>query len=151
MRAVLQRVSEASVRVEGEVVGTIGHGLLAFIGIERDDGPEDVRWLSQKIPAIRLFPDEDGLMNRSLLDTGGELLVISQFTLYGNLRKGTRPSFNRAAPPEIAEPLYEEFVQQASLQLGRPVATGAFGQIMKIHALNDGPVTLLLDTKDKRL
>jgi len=151
MRAVLQRVSEASVEVEGKVIGSIGPGLLAFIGIERDDGPEDLRWLSQKIPAIRLFPDENDLMNRSLLETSGDLLVISQFTLYGNLRKGTRPSFNRAAPPEIAIPLYEEFIKQISENLGKPAATGAFGQMMIIHALNDGPVTLLLDTKNKKL
>ncbi len=151
MRAVLQRVTEASVEVEGQVIGAIGPGLLAFIGIERDDGPEDLRWLSQKIPSIRLFPDDHGLMNRSVLDTGGDLLVISQFTLYGNLRKGTRPSFNRAAPPEIAVPLYEDFVKKVSTHLGKPVPTGAFGKIMKIQALNDGPVTLLLDTKNKKL
>ncbi len=151
MRAVLQRVSEASVEVEGKVIGAIGPGLLAFIGIARDDGPEDLRWLSQKIPSIRLFPDEKGLMNRSLLDTGGDLLVISQFTLYGNLRKGTRPSFNRAAPPEIAVPLYEAFVKEVSTHLGKPVPTGVFGKMMKIRALNDGPVTLLLDTKNKKL
>ncbi len=151
MRAVLQRVSEASVEVEGKVIGAIGPGLLAFIGIARDDGPVDLRWLSQKIPSIRLFPDDKGLMNRSLLDTGGDLLVISQFTLYGDLRKGTRPSFNRAAPPEIAVPLYEEFVKEVSTHLGKPVSTGAFGKMMKIRALNDGPVTLLLDTKNKKL
>ncbi len=152
MRAVLQRVAEASVCVEDEVVGEIGGpGLLVFLGIEKNDGPEDLEWLSQKIPSIRLFPDENGLMNRSVLDVGGGILVISQFTLYGNLRKGTRPSFNRAAPPEIAVPLYREFIKQIAAHLGKPVATGEFGKMMKIQALNDGPVTLLLDTKNKRL
>ena len=150
MRAVIQRVSEASVSIDGKLKGAIGRGLLVFLGIESEDGPEDLVWLSGKIPQIRLFPDEAGLMNRALTDIDGEILLISQFTLFGNLRKGARPSFNRAAPPEIAMPLYEEFVRALSTALGKPIVTGEFGAMMKIQALNDGPVTLFLDTKNKK-
>lgn len=151
MRAVIQRVSEASVSIDGKLKGAISHGLLVFLGIESEDGTEDLVWLSGKIPQIRIFPDEAGLMNRALTDIDGEILLISQFTLYGNLRKGARPSFNRAAPPEIAMPLYEEFVRALSTALGKPIVTGEFGAMMKIQALNDGPVTLFLDTKNKKL
>lgn len=150
MRAVIQRVSEASVSIDGKLKGAISHGLLVFLGIESEDGTEDLVWLSGKIPQIRIFPDEAGLMNRALTDIDGEILLISQFTLYGNLRKGARPSFNRAAPPEIAMPLYEEFVRALSTALGKPIVTGEFGAMMKIQALNDGPVTLFLDTKNKK-
>ncbi len=150
MRAVIQRVSEASVSIDGEIRGAIGLGLLVFLGIESEDGKDDLVWLSGKIPQIRLFPDEAGRMNRALTDIDGEILLISQFTLFGNLRKGARPSFNRAAPPEIAVPLYEEFVRAISTALGKPVVTGEFGAMMKIQALNDGPVTLFLDTKNKK-
>jgi len=150
MRAVIQRVSEASVSIDGKLKGAISHGLLVFLGIESEDGTEDLVWLSGKIPQIRIFPDKAGLMNRALTDIDGEILLISQFTLYGNLRKGARPSFNRAAPPEIAMPLYEEFVRALSTALGKPIVTGEFGAMMKIQALNDGPVTLFLDTKNKK-
>ena len=150
MRAVIQRVSEASVTIDGEIKGAIGRGLLVFLGIESEDGPEDLAWLSGKIPQIRLFPDEAGKMNLAITEIDGEILLISQFTLFGNLRKGSRPSFNRAAPPEMAVPVYEEFVGALSNALGKPVVTGEFGAMMKIQAVNDGPVTLFIDTKNKK-
>ena len=149
MRIVLQRVSRASVAVEGVERSAIGRGLLIFLGVGQGDGADDLAWLVRKIPQIRCFEDEDGRMNRSLLDVGGEALVISQFTLFGNLRKGTRPSFNRAALPETAVPLYEQFVEALSAALGKPVGTGSFGAYMAIDAANDGPVTLMLDTRQK--
>lgn len=151
MRAVVQRVSEASVSIEGKMKGEIEAGLLVFLGVTPDDGDNDIAWLSHKIPAIRIFPDDDGLMNRSVLDTGGGILLISQFTLYGNLRKGTRPSFNRAAPPDIAVPLYERFIKELERELGKPVPTGEFGAMMEIKAVNDGPVTLFIDSKERKL
>ncbi len=150
MRAVLQRVLEASVSVEGEVSGRIGRGILAFIGIHESDAMEDVEWLSAKIPVVRIFPDDAGLMNRSVSDCDGEILVVSQFTLFGNLRKGTRPSFNRAARPEVAIPLYESFLEKLAENMRKSIRSGKFGAMMRIDAVNDGPVTLLLDTQDKR-
>lgn len=149
MRAVVQRVSRASVSVEGEVRGAIGQGLLVLLGVEQTDGSEDVDWLARKLPQIRCFEDEAGRMNRSLLEISGELLVISQFTLFGTLRKGTRPSFNRAALPEFAIPLYESFMERLEAILRKPVERGVFGAHMEIDAVQDGPVTLILDTHQK--
>lgn len=149
MRAVVQRVSRAAVAVDGVEKSAIGRGLLVFLGVGQDDTGEDLAWLVRKIPQIRCFEDEAGRMNRSLLDIGGDALVISQFTLFGNLRKGTRPSFNRAAGPDRAVPLYEQFVAGLGEALGRPVGTGSFGAQMEIDALNDGPVTLVLDSREK--
>ncbi len=147
MRAVLQRVSEASVSVGGRVVGEIGPGFLILLGIEHEDGAADVAWLVGKILPMRVFEDAEGKMNRSLIDTGGGALVVSQFTLHARTRKGTRPSFDRAARPEVAVPLYERFVEELSAGLGRPVATGEFGAMMRVALVNDGPVTILLDSK----
>ncbi|MBN2068127.1 MAG: D-tyrosyl-tRNA(Tyr) deacylase [Opitutales bacterium] len=151
MRAVLQRVTKASVSVNESVVGSIGPGFLLFLGVGHDDGQDDIDWLVHKIPQIRVWEDVDGKLNRSLNDIDGEVLVISQFTLFGNLRKGTRPSFNHAALPEKAEPVYELFVRALSDELGKTVPTGRFAHHMHIEASNDGPVTLLLDTKNKTL
>ena len=151
MRAVVQRVLHAEVQVADRPVGRSGPGLLVFLGIEKRDTQKDVEWLADKLPRIRCFEDEEGRMNRCLNDIDGEFMVIGQFTLFGSLRKGTRPSFNRAADPEQAVPLYDYFVQQLRDRTGKPVSTGIFGASMKISALNDGPVTLLLDTKNKDL
>ena len=150
MRVVVQRVSQASVSINGKVKSKIGTGLLIFVGIMNDDGREDIDWLSRKIPQIRIFPDNDGLMNQSVVDVNGEILLISQFTLYGNLNKGSRPSFNRSASPDIAVPLYEAFIHSLSDNCGKSVATGEFGAMMKIDALNDGPVTLIIDSREKK-
>jgi D-tyrosyl-tRNA(Tyr) deacylase len=149
MRAVIQRVSSAKVTVEGEHEDRIGRGLLIFLGVGEGDSEDDLEWLVRKIPQIRCFEDDEGQMNRSVVDIGGEVMVISQFTLFGNLKKGTRPSFNRAAYPDVAVPLYEEFITQMEAAVGRRVATGAFGAHMHIEAQNDGPVTLILDTRQK--
>ena len=151
MRAVIQRVSEASVAIEGQVKAAIGPGLLVLLGIEAADNEKDAEWLARKIPQIRIFPDAEGLMNKSVMDREGEILLVSQFTLFGNLRKGTRPSFNRAAVPEKAAPLYAHFIGRLEAALGKPVGQGEFGAMMKIHLINDGPVTLIVDTKDKKL
>lgn len=151
MRAVIQRVSRASVSVGGQVKGEIGPGLLVFLGIESEDSREDADWLSRKLPQIRIFTDTQGLMNCSVADIGGGILLISQFTLFGNLRKGTRPSFNRAAPPDVAIPLYEYFHESLETAFAKPVPTGEFGAMMAIEAHNDGPVTLFLDTKNRKL
>tara|TARA_B100001123_G_scaffold9021_3_gene11275 strand:+ start:8550 stop:9005 length:456 start_codon:yes stop_codon:yes gene_type:complete len=150
VRAVIQRVHKASVSIAGEKGGSIGPGLLVFVGIHHLDTMEDVKWLSTKISSIRIFPDNHGLMNRSVFDCDGEVLVISQFTLFGNLRKGTRPSFNRAAGPELAVLLYESFLTKLEGNLRRPIHSGKFGAVMEIEALNDGPVTLFIDTKNKK-
>jgi len=149
MRAVIQRVREASVAVEGRVVGEIGRGLLVFVGIEGEDAEEDGAWLANKLAGLRVFEDEAGQMKRSLAETGGGILLISQFTLYGNLRKGTRPSFNRAAPAEFAREFYGKFHRALEAALGKPVPTGVFGAMMEIWAAHDGPVTLMLDTKQR--
>lgn len=149
MRAVIQRVRRAEVAVEGIFKSRIGPGLLVFLGVGQDDTEDDLEWLVHKMPRIRCFEDPDGRMNRSLLDINGEAMVISQFTLFGNLRKGTRPSFNRAAEPELAIPLYERFVDRLSGALGKPVAAGEFARHMDIQAENDGPVTLVIDTRQK--
>jgi len=147
MRAVVQRVSHARVTVNGEVTGEIQAGLLVLLGIGQLDTPADAQWLAEKICALRIFEDADGKMNRSVIDASGGLLVVSQFTLFASTRKGTRPSFNDAARPEIAIPLYEAFNRMASAALGRPVATGRFAALMEVALVNHGPVTLVIDSK----
>jgi D-tyrosyl-tRNA(Tyr) deacylase len=149
MRAVLQRVSRASVRVSGSTRGEIGRGLVVLLGVRRDDSTTDLQWLSEKIVNLRIFEDLDGKMNRSLADIDGEMLIISQFTLYGDCRKGRRPGFSTAAPPETAEPMYERFIQDVKDKQIR-VATGIFGATMEVELVNDGPVTLLLDSDKTR-
>ncbi len=147
MRAVIQRVSEASVSIGGEQRAAIGRGLLVLIGIEEGDGDEDINWLSGKIARLRVFSDDQGLMNRSVQEIGGSILVVSQFTLLASTHKGNRPSFTRAARPETAVPLYERFVKRLEAELGKPVATGEFGAMMQVSLVNDGPVTILIDTR----
>jgi D-tyrosyl-tRNA(Tyr) deacylase len=146
MRAVLQRVTRASVRVGGETVGQIGHGLVVLLGIARDDAEQDVQYLAEKIAALRVFDDAEGRMNLSVTEVEGALLVVSQFTLYGDVRRGRRPSWVDAAPPEMAEPLYEAFVKAAAARVGR-VETGSFRAMMEVELVNDGPVTILLDSR----
>lgn len=146
MRAVLQRVTRASVTVDGEVVGRIERGLLVLLGMTHTDTAEQARWLADKTVGLRIFADEQGKMNRSVADVNGAVLVVSQFTLYGDCQKGRRPSFIEAAPPEIAIPLYEEYVN-AIKALGIPVETGRFGAMMNVELVNDGPVTLILESK----
>jgi D-aminoacyl-tRNA deacylase len=150
MVALIQRVKEASVEVDGAVVGAIGPGLLVLLGVAQGDTETEADWLARKTADLRVFPDADGKMNRSLLDTGGEALVVSQFTLLGEIRKGTRPSYSHAAPPEEADGLYRYFARKLSEALGRPVATGVFGAHMQVHLVNDGPVTLWLERKGER-
>ena len=146
----VQRVSRAEVRVDDTLTGSIEKGLLLFLGVGRDDDDNDLEWMIGKVIGLRVFEDEDGRMNRSVLDVNGGLLVISQFTLFGNLRKGSRPSFNRAADPEMAEKTYHRFLERVGEQLGRPAEAGRFGANMQIEAFNDGPVTIIIDSKDKR-
>jgi D-aminoacyl-tRNA deacylase len=145
MRAVVQRVSSSRVVVAGEVVGAIGRGLLVLLGVRTADTAEQARWLADKVVGLRIFEDEQGKMNVSVADAGGSVLVVSQFTLYGDCSKGRRPSFIDAARPEVAEPLYEAFANAVRMQ-GVPVATGRFGAMMQVELVNDGPVTLILDT-----
>ncbi|HTY88547.1 MAG TPA: D-aminoacyl-tRNA deacylase [Candidatus Acidoferrum sp.] len=147
MRAVIQRVSRASVTIQNAVKGRIEKGLLVLLAVEESDGNEDIEWLSGKIVRLRVFPDENGVMNRSVLETGGDILLISQFTLYASTRKGNRPSYSRSAGPPIAIPLYQAFVQRLSAALGKPVPTGEFGADMQVDLTNDGPVTLIIDSK----
>ena len=149
MRAVVQRVSSASVSIEGAVVGEIGPGLLVLLGVAEGDTPADSAWLAQKIAQLRIFAAEADRMNRSVQDIAGGVLVVSQFTLFASTRKGTRPSFNAAAAPELANSLYQDFVRQLESLLGRPVPTGRFGAMMQVALVNDGPVTLLIDTKTR--
>ncbi len=149
MRAVIQRVSEASVRVEGKMISAIQQGLLILIGIENDDTIEDITWLSAKISRLRIFGDENQVMNRSILDVDGEAIVVSQFTLHASTKKGNRPSYSKAAKPDVAILLYESFVKQFEKDLGKKVGTGVFGADMKVSLLNDGPVTIIIDTKNK--
>lgn len=144
MQCVIQRVSSASVTVDGDVVGEIGPGLLALVGIGAGDGEDELRWMAEKIVKLRIFSDEDGRFDRSLLDTGGALLSVSQFTLFGDVRKGTRPSFTRAAPPEVAISAWERFNERVREQ-GVDVATGTFGASMQVALVNDGPVTIQLE------
>lgn len=149
MRAVVQRVKQASVTVSDETVSEIGIGLLIFLGIEPADNEEDINWLVKKVANLRIFNDDHGVMNISLLDNGGEALVISQFTLHASTKKGNRPSYIRAAKPDIAIPLYDKFVAILEDHLGKEVGTGIFGADMKVSLLNDGPVTIFIDTKNK--
>lgn len=149
MRIVLQRVSKASVTIEGKVKGAIGWGFLILLGIESEDDQSDIDWLCGKIARLRVFSDDDGKMNRSLEDMGGDVLVISQFTLHASTKKGNRPSYINAAPPEVAIPLYELFLKTLEGNLGKPVASGEFGADMKVALINDGPVTLTIDTKNR--
>lgn len=149
MRAVIQRVSSASCTVDNDITGKIDAGLLVLLGVEHDDTPEDAGWLAQKIAGMRIFSDEAGLMNKALADVNGNILLISQFTLFAQTKKGNRPSFIRAAKPEVAIPLYRYMIDKLTELIGRPVATGIFGADMKINLLNDGPVTIIMDTKDK--
>lgn len=149
MRTVIQRVQHASVTIDGEIKSKIGNGFLLLLGIEESDTTEDVDWLVKKVAALRVFDDENGVMNRSIIDVGGEALVVSQFTLYASYKKGNRPSWFRAARNEISVPLYEEFCRKLSDALGREVGTGEFGADMKVELLNDGPVTICMDTKNK--
>jgi D-tyrosyl-tRNA(Tyr) deacylase len=149
MRVVLQRVKRASVTVEGNITGAIEEGLLVLLGIEEADTLEDMNWLSSKLVNLRIFNDEQGVMNRSLLEVGGGLLLVSQFTLFAATKKGNRPSYSRAAPPAIALPIYEKMIELLSAELGKPIQTGVFGADMKVELLNDGPVTIVIDTKNK--
>ena len=149
MRAVLQRVKRALVTVEGNITGAIEDGLLVLLGIEEADTLEDMNWLSSKLVNLRIFNDQQGVMNRSLLEIGGGLLLVSQFTLFAATKKGNRPSYSRAAPPAIAVPIYEKMIELLSAELGKPIQTGVFGADMKVELLNDGPVTIVIDTKNK--
>src|SRR5438067_23062 len=149
MRAVVQRVSEASVTIGGSVKSSIQTGLLVLVGIEDADTNEDIEWLSGKLVRLRIFNDEEGIMNRSVQDIQGEILLISQFTLFASTKKGNRPSYSRAAPPAVAIPLYEALVGRLTADLGRPIRTGEFGADMKVKLVNDGPVTITIDTKDR--
>lgn len=149
MRAVIQRVTSASCVVDGKTTGTIQNGFMVLLGIEDADTQEDLEWLAQKIANMRVFNDENGLMNRSLADVDGNILLISQFTLFAATKKGNRPGFTRAARPEKAIPMYEEMIRQLSSMINKDVQTGIFGADMKISLLNDGPVTIMMDTKNK--
>lgn len=148
MRVVVQRVVSARVEVGGEVVGAIGAGLLVLAGFEEGDGDADLAWLSAKLCRLRVFADAAGVMNRSVVDSGGEILAVSQFTLFASVKKGNRPSWSRAARPEVSRPLFERFVRQLELDLGRPVPTGVFGADMQVHLVNDGPVTIAIDSRN---
>ncbi len=149
MRAVIQRVTQASCMVEGKTTGEIKHGFLVLLGIEDVDTAEDLKWLAQKIAGLRVFGDENGLMNKALADIDGNILLISQFTLFAQTKKGNRPSFLRAAKPDIAVPLYEQMQVELETLTGKKVETGIFGADMKISLVNDGPVTIIMDTRDK--
>jgi D-aminoacyl-tRNA deacylase len=149
MRAVIQRVSEASVTVDHKVCSVIHQGLLILLGIEEADADEDIEWLCRKTINMRIFNDEGGVMNNSLKDVYGDVIVVSQFTLHASTKKGNRPSYINAAKPEVAEPMYNRFIKKFEMELGKKVGTGVFGADMKVSLLNDGPVTILLDSKNK--
>ena len=149
MKAVIQRVTSASVTIKNEISAEIQSGLLVLIGIENEDAPEDIQWLSSKIANLRIFADQEGVMNKSVKDVNGEILVVSQFTLHASTKKGNRPSYIRAARPEISIPLYELFLKQMSIDLEKAIQSGTFGADMKVALVNDGPVTILMDTKNK--
>lgn len=149
MRVLIQRVTEASVVVEGQCIGAIEKGLLVFVGIEEADTEIDIQWLSSKIVNLRIFEDEEGVMNKSILAVDGDILLISQFTLHAATKKGNRPSYIKAARPDIAIPLYEKMMDQLTVDLGRKIATGQFGADMKVNLCNDGPVTIWMDSKNK--
>lgn len=149
MRVVIQRVTDANVKIEGNIAGQIGNGLMILVGIEEADGAEDIAWLTKKIVNLRIFDDENGVMNRSILDAGGDILLISQFTLHALTAKGNRPSYIKAAKPEISVPLYEAFIKSLQEAMGKKIETGVFGADMKVSLINDGPVTILIDSKRK--
>lgn len=149
MRVVIQRVKQASVTVDGQVTGAIDQGLLVFMGVEDADTEDDIRWLSAKIAQLRIFNDDQGVMNRSVMDIQGEILLVSQFTLHASTKKGNRPSYIRASKPPVAIPLYEAMIRQLGQDLGRAVATGIFGADMQVALLNDGPVTIFIDSRNK--
>lgn len=150
MRVVIQRVTEASVSVDGTVIGSIGHGMMVLCGFEAADGLTDLEWVAKKTAALRIFDDENGVMNRSVVDVGGGMLVVSQFTLMASTKKGNRPSYIAAAPPEISIPLYEQFKALLSQELGKKVECGRFGAEMKVSLVNDGPVTICIDSKNRQ-
>lgn len=149
MRVVIQRVSVASVKVDGDVISEIGLGYLVLLGIESDDTREDGNWLAGKIARLRIFSDENDVMNKSIIDINGEIIVVSQFTLHASTKKGNRPSFIKAASPDVAIPLYESFVLQLEKELGKKIKTGEFGAMMDVALINDGPVTILIDSKKR--
>lgn len=149
MRALIQRVKNADVVIDGHVTGEIGQGLLVLLGVHSTDSQEDIDWLVKKVSQLRVFDDANGVMNRSVMDIDGQVLVVSQFTLYASTKKGNRPSYINAAGPDIAVPIYEKFVADLSAALGKPVPTGKFGADMKVSLLNDGPVTIMIDTKNR--
>ena len=149
MRAVIQRVLQASVTIEKETKSAIGQGYVVLLGCENADTEEDIQWLAKKIALLRVFDDENGVMNKSILDVGGDIIVVSQFTLWASYKKGNRPSYLRAGSHDITIPLYERFVKVLSEQLGKPVQTGEFGAYMKVALVNDGPVTICMDTKNR--
>lgn len=150
MIAVIQRVSHARVDIDGHTRGEINSGLMILLGIEHEDSEEDGIWLSKKIVNLRIFDDENGVMNRSLLNAGGNILLVSQFTLHGSTKKGNRPSYIKAARPEVAIPIYEQFIKQLEQDLGKNIQSGEFGAMMQVTLCNDGPVTIIIDTKDKK-
>lgn len=150
MIAVIQRVSSASVEIEKKIKASIGHGLLILLGIEDMDNDEDIDWLSNKIANLRIFNDSEGVMNVSVKDVGGDIIVVSQFTLHASTKKGNRPSYIKASKPEVAIPIYEKFIQALEVDLGKSVQTGEFGADMKVGLINDGPVTIIIDTKDRK-
>ena len=149
MRVLIQRVKEASVTVDSEVISLIHNGLLVFVGITDEDNREDILWLTKKIVNIRLFDDENGVMNLSVMEAGGDILAVSQFTLMASTKKGNRPSYIKAAKPEISVPLYEEFCSEMELAVNKPIQRGVFGADMKVRLLNDGPVTIFIDSKNR--
>jgi D-aminoacyl-tRNA deacylase len=151
MRAVVQRVIRASVMINGSVHAEIGTGLMILLGIEDADGPEDIKWLSNKLTGLRIFNDKSGVMNLSIMETGGDILLVSQFTLLAATKKGNRPSYIRASKPEFAVPLYQSMIKQLGKDMGKEIFTGVFGADMQVEILNDGPVTILMDTKQKDL
>lgn len=149
MRVVVQRVSEASVIIQNKEVALIGNGLLVLLGVVNEDSAEDIDWLCKKIVNLRIFPDEKGVMNTSVLDADGDIIVVSQFTLHASTKKGNRPSYIKAAKPDIAIPLYEKFVERLNTDTDKPIQTGEFGADMKVHLVNDGPVTIIIDSKNR--
>lgn len=149
MRTVIQRVQHASVTIDGNVKSRIGKGLLVLVGIEDRDTDEDIEWLSKKICSLRIFDDDNGVMNRPVVDVGGDIMVVSQFTLHASTKKGNRPSYIRASKPEFAIPMYEKFCKEVGIHLGKDVQTGTFGADMKVELLNDGPVTIIIDSQNK--
>ncbi len=148
MRVVVQRVKDAAVAVDGKITGQIGTGILVLAGFEEVDQPDDLEWMAQKLVKLRIFPDDQGVMNRSVVDIDGEILAVSQFTLYASTKKGNRPSWGRAARGDVSQPLFDQFAQKLSAALGKPVLTGVFGADMQVSLVNDGPVTISIDSKE---